>query len=221
MTQKSWRSSRTRAPETIGASGCSLNQRVEADLVFGQRAITFVLSFARRLATRVLLLSGLCRGRPLSVRVLDQVGHGLTGPRSQRGQGPQLGTGHPRVTHQRQQFDLIQQQPGLLIVVAVEEEGRGDAERAGQRRDEPRIWGLAAWPLRSFQIVVCENSSPVTFSMRALTSALRVRPPSGALLGIPVSGSAPSVPLPAPPAVGARLLPLAAPLSLALDRGLR
>jgi len=35
-----------------------------------------------------------------------------------------------------------------------------------------RIWGLLAWPLRSFQMVVWENCSPVTFSIRALTSAL-------------------------------------------------
>jgi hypothetical protein len=35
-----------------------------------------------------------------------------------------------------------------------------------------RIWGLVAWPLRSFQMVVWETGSPVTFSTRAATSVL-------------------------------------------------
>ena len=78
-------------------------------------------------------------------RGLDQVDDRLPGLRAQLEDGAELGAADAGIAHQGEELDLVLQQAGLLVVVVVEEEGRRDAERPGQRLDQAflRILRLA------------------------------------------------------------------------------
>ena len=85
---------------------------------------------------------------------LDQVDDGLPGLRAQLEDGAELGAADPGVAHQGEELDLFGQQGGLVVVV-VEEKGRRDAERPGQRLDQAflRILRLAVAQLPDGRVV--------------------------------------------------------------------
>ena len=77
--------------------------------------------------------------------VFDEVGDCLAGSGGEFEEGAELGAGDAGVADEGEEFDLLAEQSGLLVVVVAEEEGWGDAEGAGEGFDEAHlgVGGLA------------------------------------------------------------------------------